>query len=76
MPETTFQCMQHLRQTCPNVTISVEIEKPGRAGLEELAAEADVVFYSKGWAVHRGYQDAAACLKAQADLTRRAYVTP
>ena len=30
--------------------ISVEVEKPGRAGLRELAAAADVVFYSKAWA--------------------------
>jgi len=30
--------------------VSVEVEKPGREGLEELAAEADVVFYSKSWA--------------------------
>jgi hypothetical protein len=28
----------------------VEVEKPGRDGLLELAAEADVVFYSKTWA--------------------------
>ena len=26
------------------------MEKPGRTGLQELAAEADTVFYSKGWA--------------------------
>jgi len=42
--------MRHLRQRFPDVRISVEVEKPGRAGLEELAAEADVVFYSKSWA--------------------------
>ncbi|KAH6686717.1 hypothetical protein F5X68DRAFT_207777 [Plectosphaerella plurivora] len=30
--------------------ISVEVEKPGRQGLRELAAEADVVFYSRSWA--------------------------
>lgn len=30
--------------------ISVEAEKPGRSGLQELAIEADVVFYSKSWA--------------------------
>jgi ketohexokinase len=35
----------------PDAKISVEVEKPGREGLIELAAEADVVFYSKGWAV-------------------------
>lgn len=31
--------------------ISVEVEKPGREGLERLVAEADVVFYSKSWAL-------------------------
>ena len=42
--------MQHLRQHHPTVKISVEVEKPGREGLQELAALADVVFYSKSWA--------------------------
>jgi len=42
--------MQYLRRRFPNTKISVEIEKPGREGLQELAAEADVVFYSKSWA--------------------------
>lgn len=30
--------------------ISVEVEKPGREGLEKLAEVAHVVFYSKSWA--------------------------
>lgn len=34
----------------PGCTVSVEVEKPNREGLVELAAEADVVFYSKSWA--------------------------
>jgi ketohexokinase len=42
--------MLHLRQRFPATMISIEVEKPNRAGLQELAAEADVVFYSKGWA--------------------------
>ncbi|KAI1620930.1 pfkB family kinase [Exophiala viscosa] len=71
-PDVTLQCMQYLRRAYSNVTISVEIEKPGRIGLEEMAAEADVVFYSKSWAFERGYQDAASCLKAQADVAIRA----
>ena len=49
-PETTLQCMRYLRQASPGCTISVEVEKPGREGLVELAAEANVVFYSRGWA--------------------------
>lgn len=50
IPDVTLQCMQYLRQRHPAVRISVEVEKPGRAGLQELAAGADVVFYAKGWA--------------------------
>jgi ketohexokinase len=42
--------MRYLRQVSPACTISVEVEKPGREGLVELAAEANVVFYSRGWA--------------------------
>jgi len=42
--------MRHLRHRFPAVRISVEVEKPARPGLQELAAEADVVFYSKSWA--------------------------
>ncbi|KAL8766712.1 MAG: hypothetical protein Q9209_006581 [Squamulea sp. 1 TL-2023] len=46
----TLKCIQHLRQYFPNAKISVEVEKPGREGLQDLAARADVVFYSKSWA--------------------------
>ncbi|KAK4946070.1 hypothetical protein LTR10_014872 [Elasticomyces elasticus] len=74
IPDVTLQCIRYLRRAYPSVGISVEVEKPGRAGLEELAAEADVVFYSKSWAVERGYEDAASCLKAQADVAKRATI--
>jgi hypothetical protein len=46
----TLQCIRRLRHQRPDCQVSVEVEKPGRDGLEELAAEADVVFYSKTWA--------------------------
>lgn len=39
--------MRYLRQRFPTVRISVEVEKPTRAELQDLAADADVVFYSK-----------------------------
>ena len=45
-----MRCIQHVRHRIPSARVSVEVEKPGREGLEELAAEADVVFYSKTWA--------------------------
>lgn len=50
LPETTLECIRYLRQSDAEARISVEVEKPGRQGLQELAAEADVVFYSKSWA--------------------------
>ncbi|KAL1839203.1 hypothetical protein VTJ49DRAFT_1792 [Mycothermus thermophilus] len=50
IPETTLQCIRYLRQKIPGCAVSVEVEKPGRDGLTELAAEADVVFYSRSWA--------------------------
>ncbi|KAL2266384.1 hypothetical protein VTJ83DRAFT_5736 [Remersonia thermophila] len=66
IPETTLRCIRHLREKMPGCTISVEVEKPGRDGLAELAAEADVVFYSRSWAQHRGYHTPEACLRAEA----------
>ncbi|KAI8298857.1 Ketohexokinase [Colletotrichum sp. SAR11_240] len=51
IPETTLECVRSLRRVLgASATVSVEVEKPGRPGLRELAAEADVVFYSKSWA--------------------------
>lgn len=45
-----MQCIRLLRDILPTAQVSVEVEKPGREGLPELAAEADVVFYSRSWA--------------------------
>jgi ketohexokinase len=49
-PEMTMQFIRYLRKQFPSIQVSVEIEKPGRPGLQELAEEADVVFYAKTWA--------------------------
>jgi 1,4-dihydroxy-2-naphthoyl-CoA synthase len=49
-PEMTLQFIRYLRKQFPAIQVSVEIEKPGRPGLQELAEEADVLFYSKTWA--------------------------
>jgi hypothetical protein len=43
--------MQYLRKHHSPAGISVEVEKPNREGLEELALLADMVFYSKSWAL-------------------------
>ena len=50
IPEVTLECMRYLRQYFPRVRISVEVEKPARTGLQDLAVVADVVFFSKSWA--------------------------
>ncbi|KAL3303215.1 wsc domain containing protein [Colletotrichum asianum] len=66
IPETTLECVRSLRRVLgASATVSVEVEKPGRPGLRELAAEADVVFYSKSWAEHCGYTSAEACLRGE-----------
>jgi hypothetical protein len=50
IPEVTLECVRKIRETLPRAKVSVEVEKPGREGLVELAAEADVVFFSRSWA--------------------------
>ncbi|KAF4981112.1 hypothetical protein FZEAL_3019 [Fusarium zealandicum] len=65
VPDTTLECIRLLRNVLPGAQISVEVEKPGREGLPELAAEADVVFYSRSWAESRGHQSPEACLRAE-----------
>ena len=77
IPATTLECMHYLRlhpafDSIESVVhrkqlkISVELEKPRREGLQELAREADVVFYSKAWADGEGYANAEVCLMEQA----------
>jgi ketohexokinase len=50
IPEVTAKCMDYIRIHDPEARISVEVEKPGRDGLQALAQKADAVFYSKSWA--------------------------
>ncbi|KAI1330077.1 Ribokinase-like protein [Xylariaceae sp. FL0255] len=71
-PVITLQCIRWLRQSKPKARVSVEIEKPGREGLEELAADADVVFYSRSWAESKLYESAEQCLRAQVAVARKA----
>ena len=51
IPNTTLGCIRHLRKSFPATKISVELEKPAREGLQDLVPEADVIFYSKSWAL-------------------------
>lgn len=72
IPDVTLQCIKYLRASYSDIRISVELEKPGRDGLQELVPEADVVFYSKSWAMGNGYNSAEECLEAQAKLAPEA----
>lgn len=52
-PEVLLQCVTWLRHRYGfhgKVRVSVECEKPDRTGLKDVAALADVVFYSRIWA--------------------------
>lgn len=69
IPTVTLSCIHFLRKSYPQARVSVEVEKAGREGLEELAREADVVFYSRSWAAAKGYADAEACVRHQAQTT-------
>ncbi|CAI7646976.1 unnamed protein product [Penicillium discolor] len=71
-PDVTLECIHYLREHFPEAEISVEVEKPGRSGLQELADAADVVIYSKGWAQNNGYTSAEDCLRDQSLKTSRA----
>lgn len=82
IPDVALDCIKRLRESQPRedqssnkrlrlvtkekAVISVEVEKPGREGLQDLAYLADVVFYSKSWAIGEGYRSAEECVKAQA----------
>lgn len=50
IPDVTAKCMNYIRIHHIEARISVEVEKPGRDGLQALAQKADAVFYSKSWA--------------------------
>ncbi|KAJ5607834.1 hypothetical protein N7537_004453 [Penicillium hordei] len=71
-PDVTLKCIHYIREHFPEAEISVEVEKPGRSGLQELADAADVVIYSKGWAQNNGYTSAEDCLRDQSLKISRA----
>ena len=78
IPETTLECIRYLRghnvfndssgEKKLDLKISVEIEKAGRNGLQDLAHEADVIFYSSNWAKAEGYESAEMCLRQQSKI--------
>lgn len=71
IPDVTLKCIEFLRETSPGTKISVEVEKPRRKGLQELAKKADVVFYSMSWAKSQGYSSAEECLREQAKILQK-----
>ena len=74
MADVNLECILHIRHKYPSAFISVEIENPRRVRLEKLAAEADLVFYAKGWAQAQGYSSMEQCLEAQTNVTPKACV--
>ncbi|KAJ5591091.1 pfkB family kinase [Penicillium hetheringtonii] len=72
IPKVILPCIEHLRRNYPSVRISVEVERPGRTGLEDLARAANVVFYSKSWAIDKGYSSIESCLREQYTQTPNA----
>ena len=82
IPYTIIECIRYLRShvtftrtnlsegRAAKLVISVELEKPGREGLQELAYLADVVFYSKSWAEGEGYASAEACVVEQSEILK------
>ncbi|KFA78560.1 hypothetical protein S40288_01432 [Stachybotrys chartarum IBT 40288] len=64
-----------LRRLLPDSKISVEIEKPGRDGLTDLASAADVVFYSRTWAEVQSSPRPGSNMHEADVLHRRAAVT-
>ncbi|KAF2655063.1 Ribokinase-like protein [Lophiostoma macrostomum CBS 122681] len=67
VPDVTLACVKYLesRRKQRKTFISVELEKPERVGMKEVAQEADLVFYSKLWAEHHGFTSPRQFLEAQ-----------
>ena len=66
--DITSACIDYVRVCHPKALISVEIEKPYRDGLQELAQKADVVFFSKGWAQVRKIQTSVTIVGSERNL--------
>ncbi|MDH5785279.1 MAG: PfkB family carbohydrate kinase [Chromatiales bacterium] len=54
--------MSHLRQEQPDLMVSLEVEKP-REGIESLFPLADLLLFSKGYALHHGHHHAKSLLQ-------------
>jgi ketohexokinase len=75
IPNITLACVKYLRTyEHRDIVISVELEKPERVGMKDVAQEADLVFYSKLWAEHHGFKSPTQFLEAQFPNTLPKYV--
>lgn len=64
--EAIVPLIEHIRQSrADTVIISLEIEKPDRKGLIDVAHLCDFVFYSKSWATNAGFSVLSDFLESQ-----------
>ncbi len=68
------QMMAHARADQPNLLISLEVEKP-RAGIEELFNYADLILFSKEYALHNGHHNLQSFLQRMATQKRDAMIS-
>ncbi len=68
------QMMAHARADQPNLLISLEVEKP-RAGIEELFNYADLILFSKEYALHSGHHNLQSFLQRMATQKRDAMIS-
>jgi ketohexokinase len=66
--------MAHARADQPNLLISLEVEKP-RPGIEELFAYADLLLFSKEYALHHGSHDLPSFLQRMSALKLDAMIS-
>ncbi len=69
IPET-LRMLRHQRQKRPEIPVSIEIEKY-REHTEDLFVEADVLIFSRDYALHKGFSSARALLEAYGNLSDR-----
>lgn len=67
----TQRMLEHARRQRPDLPVSLEIEKP-RPGIEDLFGLADLLLFSRAYAVASGYADASALLRHARDRAPRA----
>lgn len=63
--EELERMIRRARAEQPNLSISLEVEKP-RPGIETLFGYADLLLFSKGYALHNGYHNAGNFLQGMA----------